>query len=109
MKKGDIYIVDLFSKSGKEQKGIRPAVLMADTRTSLLLLIPLTSNLDAPDKLPFTIKISKTEKNNLLKDSVALVFQLQAIDKKRLRNKIGSLEEDKINEIDRLIKDLLKI
>lgn len=109
MKKGEIYIVELFSKEGKEQSGIRPAILMADTKTSLALIIPLTSNMSALNKLPFTIKIEKNQKNNLEKDSVALTFQLQAIDKKRLKKKIGFLESDKIKEINDSIKDLIDI
>lgn len=109
MERGEIWIVELFSKSGREQEGIRPAIIIADTKTDLVLLIPLTSNLEALKKLPFTIKITKSNNNQLERDSVALVFQLQAIDKKRLKRKTGRLEDSKMNEINTILKKLLNL
>lgn len=47
--------------------------------------------------------------NGLEKDSVALIFQLQAIDKKRLLSKIGNLEKDYLDDINKNLKNLLKI
>ena len=109
MEKGELWVLELPSKRGKEQSGKRPGIIMADTKTSLVLVIPLTSNLEALKELPYTIEIKKSYTNKLEKDSVALVFQLQAIDKKRFISKIGNLESSYLNEINRLIKELLKI
>ena len=109
MRKGEIWIVRFPFKRGKEQQGIRPAVLIADTKTDLTLLIPLTSNLEALKKLPFTIEIKKSHENKLEKDSVALVFQLQAIDKKRLLSQSGNIETDYLQKINDMMRDLLKL
>ena len=89
--------------------GTRPAIVIADTKTDLALLIPLTSNLESMRKLPFTFEIKKSNDNKLEKDSVALVFQIQAIDKKRILSKIGNIEDYYLEKIDRTIKELLKI
>ena len=89
--------------------GTRPAIVIADTKTDLALLIPLTSNLESMRKLPFTVEIKKSNDNKLEKDSVALVFQIQAIDKKRILSKIGNIEDYYLEKIDRTIKELLKI
>ena len=97
------------SRKGKEQMGTRPAIVIADTKTDLALLIPLTSNLESMRKLPFTVEIKKSNDNKLEKDSVALVFQIQAIDKKRILSKIGNIEDYYLEKIDRTIKELLKI
>ena len=109
MEKGEIWIVQFYSKKGREQEGTRPAIIIANTKTDLVLLIPLTSNLEALKKLPFTAKIEKTNNNGLEKDSVALIFQLQALDKKRLISKIGDTESHYLDKINEIIKDLLKL
>ena len=107
MNKGEIWIIDFPSRDGREQSGTRPSVIIGDTGTNLVLVVPLTSNLQALTKLPHTLKINKTKENNLDKESVALILQLQTIDKKRLILKIGSLEESYIREINEEIKRLL--
>lgn len=53
-------------------------------------VVPLTSKQKASD-FPFTFVIEPDQLNNLDSISVALVFQLRAIDKKRLKNKIGGI------------------
>ena len=84
MIKGELWIVKFPPKGGRKQTGTRPSIVIADTKTDLILLTPLTSNLGALEKLPYTINIRKSELNGLEKDSVALILQLQVIDIKRL-------------------------
>ena len=50
-----------------------------------------------------------TEENGLTQESVALTFQLRAIDQKRLKKKIGSLNQEIMNKIDVMIRDILKL
>ena len=109
MEKGEIWIVEFPIKQGREQSGKRPSIVIADTKTSIVLIIPLTSNLESLEKLPHTLEIKKSGKNNLEKDSVALTFQLQALDKRRFVSKIGDLENYYMQEINRILRDLLKI
>ena len=109
MEKGELWIVKFPSRRGREQEGIRPGIVMADTDTDLILVIPMTSNLEALERLPHTRKIKKSDSNGLNKDSVALVFQLQVLDKKRFMSKIGNLEEFYIKEINQMLRDLLKL
>lgn len=109
MNKGEIWIIDFPSKSGREQSGTRPSIVIGDTGTNLTLVIPLTSNLQALTKLPYTLKINRSNDNKLDKDSVALVLQLQTLDKKRFLSRIGLLENNYIKEIDEEIKKLLQL
>ena len=106
MEKGEIWLLDFFSKRGKEQSGIRPSLILADTKTDLIIASPLTSNMQA-SKLPFSMQIKKSDKNSLNKDSVALILQIQTVDKKRLIHKIGILEENYLKQIDETIKKML--
>ena len=109
MEKGELWIVRFPSRKRRDASGIRPAIIIADTKTDLTLLIPLTSNLEALEKLPYTMKIKASNNNKLNKDSIVLIFQLQAIDKKRFISKIGHLEDSYMKEIDNLLKILLKL
>ena len=109
MNKGEIWVIDFPCRDGREQSGTRPSVIIGDTGTNLALVVPLTSNLQALTKIPYTLIINKTKNNNLDKDSVALILQLQAIDKKRFILKISSLEENYIKEINDEMKRLLQL
>jgi len=54
-----------------------------------------------------TILIKPDRRNHLDKESVALAFQLRAIDRKRLSKKIGELRVDQLTKLQSLIKELL--
>ena len=109
MNKGEIWVIDFPSRTGREQSGTRPSIVIADTGTNLSLVIPLTSNLQSLIKLPYTLKINKSKDNKLDKDSVALILQLQTLDKKRFISKIGILEEVYLKEIDKEVRRLLQL
>lgn len=47
MKKGGVCIVNLAVEVGHEQYGQRPAILISNPKTGILIVIPLTSNLEA--------------------------------------------------------------
>ena len=108
MNKGDICVLELPRISGKEQFGARPAIILSDTKTGLIIIIPLTSNLETL-KFPFTIRIHSSSVNGLEKDSIALAFQMRAVDKRRLKRKIGILEREYLTEIDGVIRSLFKL
>jgi len=60
-------------------------------------------------RFPFTLEVKPTARNGLLTPSIALVFQVRAIDRKRLLRKVGDLEGSKSKEIDGMLKRLLKL
>ncbi len=108
MEKGEIWLINLPVKGGREQFGLRPSIILADTETDLTLVMPLTSNLQAL-RFPHTLLIKKSKFNGLESDSVALLFQITAVDKIYFKNKIGELEEAFIKKLDDLLIRLLKI
>lgn len=108
MKQGEIWIVELPVKGGKEQKGIRPCIVFSLTGTSMIVAIPLASNLEALN-FPNTIEINKSKINNLDKNSVALIFQIVSLDKRRFVAKIGDLETGYIDEIKRDLKNMFEL
>lgn len=108
MKKGELWLSDLPDQVGKEQVGKRPALIISDTKVGLIIIIPLTTNREAL-KYPHTLKIIPSEKNKLNKESIALIFQIRAIDHKRPVHKIGELDENYIEQINKNLQSLLNL
>jgi len=88
MKVGDIYVVHIPDAAGREQMGKRPAIIVQEKEYNLptVFIVPLTSKIKALD-FSGTMLIKPDDKNHLDKESVAMAFQLRAIDRKRLHKK----------------------
>ena len=108
MDKGEIWVVNLSSGRGNEQSGSRPCLILGNIKTNLVTIVPLTSNLEAL-RFPYTLEIKSSEKNGLESDSIALVFQLQAIDKRRLIKKIGIVEKYFLEDINKRLRSMLQL
>ncbi|MBW4583068.1 MAG: type II toxin-antitoxin system PemK/MazF family toxin [Tildeniella nuda ZEHNDER 1965/U140] len=109
MARGDILVVGLPESDKREEKGNRPAIaVQADVANSpMLMVVPVTSSLRAL-RFPFTVQIEPSATNGLTLSSVAMVFQLRAIDKKRIIRKLGELEMEYLAQIDAEIWRMLK-
>ena len=108
MEKGEIRIVKIPTTDGHEQYGTRPAVVLSDTDDDIAIVIPFTSNTQAL-KFPNTLKVEPNQENGLDQNSIALIFQTRAIDEKSLQRKIGKLRQDKIQEIDSKLENILNL
>jgi mRNA interferase MazF len=99
MNVGEIHWVELAARGGHAQSGRRPAVI---AQTSLLLptvlIIPLTSQLDAL-RFPGTVLVEADQQNGLRRHSVALVFQLTAVDKRFIADRLGQASVAVMEEI----------
>ena len=99
MKVGEIYWTRLASRGGREQAGRRPSIILQkDTNLPTVLLVPLTTQQDAL-RFNGTVLIEPDSENNLSNISVALVFQLTALDKNSLERKIGKISKQNLEEI----------
>jgi len=94
-KTGDIFVADLEPVKGSEQGKKRPVIVFQNPDlsafTTTVICIPLTSNVNRRG-IPGTCFIKKGV-GGLRKDSIALCFQLRAIDKSRLGKRYGIIEE----------------
>lgn len=109
MQEGDIYLVEIPPSGGYEQAGLRPAIIFQASgleKLPTVIIVPLTSKLKAAD-FPFTFIIEPDQFNNLDVTSVALVFQLRAVDKRRLKNRIGKIEQAKLESIKAIAKGMM--
>ncbi|WP_179131575.1 type II toxin-antitoxin system PemK/MazF family toxin [Candidatus Entotheonella palauensis] len=100
MSVGDIHWVDLPAADGREQRGRRPAVVFQDDNYGgdlpVMLVVPLTTA-RAAMRFSGTTLIQPTAENGLRQASVALVFQLRAIDRGRIQERIGAVDVETLN------------
>lgn len=108
---GDIYTVEIPPSGGREQAGARPAIIAQaaqfEDQLPTVLIVPLTSQL-AAQAFPGTFLVHPDSQNGLSMVSVALVFQLRAIDKRRLKRMIGRLSTAYVAQLGQHIRDLLQ-
>lgn len=109
MNLGDIYWVEFPTGAGRAQAGRRPAIVLQDeiavAGLPTILVIPLTSQQDAL-RFPGTVLIEPDADNGLPRISVALVFQLTAIDKRFLSDFLGKASDQTIAEIRSALDEL---
>jgi mRNA interferase MazF len=102
VKRGEIWWAELGAYRPQEQTGRRPVIIwQSDSLNRVLqsvLVIPLTTNLDRA-RLAGTAMISTTAEGPPT-DSVALAFQLRAIPKAALSNRIRALSESETAELE---------
>ena len=100
VKRGDMFYADLSPVVGSEQGGVRPVLIiqndMGNKHSPTVIAAAITSQ-TGKSKLPTHIEISP-EESGLKTDSVVLAEQIRTIDKSRLKEKIGHIENEKIIE-----------
>lgn len=106
VKRGDVYYADLSPVIGSEQGGVRPVLVLQNNvgnkYSPTIIISAITSQVNK-SKLPTHIEINATD-FGLSKDSVVLLEQIRTIDKKRLREKIGHLNEDVMHQVNEALQ-----
>ena len=105
IRRGDIYYADLSPVVGSEQGGVRPVLIIqndvGNKYSPTVIVAAITSQINKA-KLPTHIEIPG-EEYGLTKDSVILLEQIRTIDKKRLKEKMGHLKDETMEEVNRAI------
>ena len=106
IKRGDIFYADLSPVVGSEQGGIRPVLVVqndiGNKYSPTVIAAAITSQINKA-KLPTHIEISAQE-YGLAKDSVILLEQIRTIDKQRIREKIGHLDDELMGSVNEAIQ-----
>ncbi|MBQ4071302.1 MAG: type II toxin-antitoxin system PemK/MazF family toxin [Clostridia bacterium] len=106
VKRGDIYYADLSPVIGSEQGGLRPVLIVqndvGNKFSPTVIAAAITSKMGKA-RLPTHIDIPATEVG-LTRDSVILLEQMRTIDKKRLKEKMGHLDEGTMKGVDSAIQ-----
>ncbi len=105
IKRGDIYYADLSPVVGSEQGGIRPVLIVqndvGNRYSPTVIAAAITSQQDKTN-LPTHIKVS-ADGSGLQKDSIILLEQVRTIDKKRLKERMGTLDITSMDRVDKAL------
>ncbi len=105
IKRGDIYYADLSPVVGSEQGGLRPVLIIQNdigNRYSPTVIAAAITSRMGKNKLPTHIEVYAT-RAGLARDSVILLEQIRTLDKRRLREKMGHLDEEAMARVNEAI------
>ena len=101
VRRGDIFFADLNPVIGSEQGGLRPVLILqndiGNTYSPTTIVAALTSRIKRA-KLPTHVEVDKN-RYALERDSVILLEQLRTIDKQRLKERVGQLDDEAMERV----------
>ena len=101
IRRGDIFYADLSPVVGSEQGGLRPVLIIQNdvgNRYSPTVIAAAITSRMTKSRLPTHIDIY-AERAGLAKDSVILLEQVRTLDKQRLKEKMGHLDDQSMTEV----------
>ena len=106
VKRGDIYYADLSPVVGSEQGGVRPVLIIQNdtgNRYSPTVIAAAITSQTGKARLPTHIDLPVEESCGLSRDSVVLLEQVRTLDKKRLREHMGRVDDQVMRKVDNAI------
>jgi len=103
MHRGTVVVVDLEPTHGHEQRGVRPSIVVSDPDVStdqrfpMICVVPVTSTPGSGALYPALA----SGKSGLSRMSYALIDQLRAVSKERVRSVHGRISSIELKAIDR--------
>ena len=111
IKKGDLYFADLSPVTGSEQGGVRPVLVVqndvGNKYSPTIIVAAITSKKNKAD-LPTHVAID-ADGNGLSKNSIILMEQLRTIVKRRLKERIGTIDKTRLPEVNEALSVSLGI
>ena len=105
VKRGDIYYADLSPVVGSEQGGMRPVLIVQNdtgNKNSPTVIAAAITSQTGKARLPTHIELD-AQSVGLSRDSVILLEQIRTIDKSRLRERMGKLDDTTMTKVDNAI------
>ena len=105
VKRGDIFYADLSPVVGSEQGGMRPVLIVQNdtgNKHSPTVIAAAITSQTGKARLPTHIELN-AQSVGLSRDSVILLEQVRTIDKSRLRERMGKLDETTMTKVDNAI------
>ena len=108
LNRGDICLVNFNPAKGGEMGKLRPAIIMSSTEENSLLntviVIPLSTVIER-DALPYRYFITKRDK--LKKGSDACIYEIRALSKGRIKEKLATLNDTELLIIQNALCEIL--
>jgi mRNA interferase MazF len=106
VRRGDIYYADLSPVVGSEQGGVRPVLIVQNdvgNKFSPTVIAAAITSQTGKTRLPTHISLN-AERCGLSKDSVVLLEQIRTLDKKRLKERMGSLDPNAMLRVNQALQ-----
>ncbi len=114
MKRGELYWADLRPRTGSEQKGRRPVLIVSHNGFNdvpewrSIIVIPLSTSTKQSARGPTAIYLARGS-GGLEKGSIALCHQITTIDRSKLKTRIGVLSKDLLSDVEAGIRAALQM
>ena len=109
MKQATIWEMYFNPVKGSEQSGRRPAVIISgnalNDNLNTVIVCPLTTKIK---NYKGNVILTPNKDNGLEKKSEILVFHIRSVAKERLKNKLGSITNEELQQIKKTLNDLLR-
>ena len=114
MRRGDVYWADLAPRSGSEQTGRRPVILVSSDgfnqtpNWKSIIVVPVSTSAAQAKRGP-TLAGIPTGVSGLAKTSVAVCHQVTTLDRAKLTRRIGTLPPDLMEDLGNSLKAALDL
>lgn len=109
MKRGEVYWADLAPRSGSEQQGRRPVIVISHDAFNQtqgwrsIIVVPLSTSIAQAGRGPSAVPLRRGVAG-LTRESVALCHQVTTLDRAKLTQRIGELSPTELSEIENGLK-----
>jgi len=114
VKRGELYWAELVPRSGSEQKGRRPVVVVSHDAFNQIeawrsiIVVPLSTSKARAQSGPTAIALRKGTAG-LKRSGVALCHQVTTLDRAKLTKRIGTLPKAKVAKLEAALKAALDL
>ena len=109
MKRGDIWVAHLKPRSGSEQKGTRPVIVVSHDGFNMtpgwrsIIVVPISTSPAQGERGPTAVRLPKAA-GGLRQESVALCHQITTVDRAKLSQCLGTLDQDLLRQVEEGIR-----
>jgi mRNA interferase MazF len=114
MKRGDVYWADLIPRSGFEQTGRRPVIVLSHNAFNQIaawrsiIVVPISSSSVQSGRGP-TVVVLPSSTAGLSKASVAVCHQVTTLDRAKLTKKVGTLPAEILKAVEEGLRAALDL
>jgi len=109
LNRGDIVVVNFNPTKGNEMGKLRPAIILSQKEDNEILdtviVIPLSTVIEL-NTMPYRVHIKSREK--LQKDSDACIYEVRALSKIRVKEKLAKINENELSLIQNCLCEIIK-
>jgi len=114
VKRGDVYVADLVPRSGSEQTGRRPVIVVSHDGFNQtphwrsIIVIPLSTSPTQAGRGPTVVPLGKGV-GGLRRESVVLCHQVTTLDRAKLTKRLGGLPEESLVRVEAALRAALSL